>query len=182
MVAPSFPWLFMFTVSAICGIATFYFGAVLSGLYKDPLMGRFREYGTERRPFPLCRFLEAAGGWCISLAILSRAVITQSGTYFQTSFVPTILVLLALILLSTSLVARRRPELREALPRWYFDLLHMSTREERRFIGWAWMKIPRKMRWRLNGDQTAFMVWADMVRLTVIYGARDPDDPWAVWG
>jgi hypothetical protein len=182
MVAPSFPWLFMFMLTLISGGASFYYGAVLSGLYKDSLMGRFRAYGDERRAYPVCRFLEAIGFWCLTLTFMSRALITQSGTYFQTSFVPTILFLLALMAFVTSMVARRRPEIRESLPRWYFDLLHISTREERRFIGWAWMKIPRKMRWRLNGDQTAFRVWADMVRLTVIYGARDPDDPWAVWG
>lgn len=181
MVAPSFPWLFMFVINVLLGMVSFYHGAVLSGLFKDPLMGRFREYGTERRPYPVCRFLESTGVWLLMLALMINALIKQSGSYFQTSFVPTVMALLALILIGASLVARRRPEIRESLPRWYFDLLHISTREERRFIGWAWTKIPRKMRWRLNGDQSAFRVWADMVRLTVIYGARDPDDPWAVW-
>jgi hypothetical protein len=37
------------------------------------------------------------------------------------------------------------------------------------------------MRWRFNGDGQAFAVWTDTVRITAIYGARDPDDPWATW-
>jgi hypothetical protein len=37
------------------------------------------------------------------------------------------------------------------------------------------------MRWRLNSDQKAFGTWADTVRMTVTYGARDPDDPWVTW-
>jgi hypothetical protein len=67
------------------------------------------------------------------------------------------------------------------LPRWYFDLLRRATRQERRHIAYAWLRIPHKMRWRLNGDQASFHVWADTVRITVFYGARDPDDPWELW-
>lgn len=79
-------------------------------------------------------------------------------------------------------IVRRHPDLREALPRWYFELLRNATRQERRFIGFAWLRIPRRMRWRLNGDQAAFRTWADTVRITVIYGAYDPNNPWTMWG
>ena len=48
-------------------------------------------------------------------------------------------------------------------------------------MAFAWLRIPRRMRWRLNGDQKAFEVWVELLRLTVIYGAFDPNSPWDVW-
>jgi len=143
-------------------------------------MSRFRQYGEERRPYPVCRFLEVACVFCFLLGLMVRIVTSQS-VVFQDSLAPLSLWVLAGMLLASSLFIRRRPVLRESLPRWYYELVKVATRQERRFLGFAWLRIPRKMRWRLNGDQAAFKVWADMVRITVIYGARDPDDPWALW-
>lgn len=181
VVSPSFPWLMMWLLALITGAASLYYAAIISGLYKDPLMARFRVYGEERRPYPACRFLEAFGIWCIVMGLLVREL-TARTTLFQSSFASLSFFVLAFMTLGSSVVVRRKPFLRESLPRWYFTLLRDATRQERRFIGYAWLRIPRKMRWRLNGDQAAFHVWADMVRITVVYGARDPDDPWVLWG
>jgi len=170
----------MWLLTLIAGGFTLYYGAVLGGIYKDPLMSRFRQYGEERRPYPVCRFLEVACVFCFLLGLMVRIVTSQS-VVFQDSLAPLSLWVLAGMLLASSLFIRRRPVLRESLPRWYYELVKVATRQERRFLGFAWLRIPRKMRWRLNGDQAAFKVWADMVRITVIYGARDPDDPWALW-
>ena len=101
---------------------------------------------------------------------------------FQTSFAPVIFVVFAFMAFGASLLARQKPVIRESLPRWYFELLRTTTRQERRTLGYAWLRIPWRLRWRLNGDQVAFGVWVDMVRLTVIYGAHDPNNPWELWG
>jgi hypothetical protein len=174
------PLTCLWTIILVATGFVFYYGAVVSGTYKDPLMARFRRYGEEHRSYPICRFLEVAGVWCITIAILLSNV-TSTFSYWRSVFPPIIMIVLALMCFGAALTIRRQPALRELLPRWYHDLLVTATRQERRFIGWAWLRIPRRMRWHLNGDQKAFRVWADMVRITVIYGARDRDDPWAIW-
>lgn len=162
------------------GGLTLYFGAVLTGFYKDPLMARFRRYGEERRPTPAISFLVALGIWCTAMASIVRAF-TQRVLLLQGTLLPLIFFVLALMAFGSAIAMHRFEDLRVMLPGWYFDLLLTASREERRLIAYAWLRIPRRMRWRLNGDQAAFRVWADMVRIAVIYGARDPDDPWAQW-
>jgi hypothetical protein len=148
-------------------------------IYKDPMLSRFRMYGAERRYYPFCRFLALLGAWGLMVASMLDALTIR--TRHTNSFAPAIFLALAIMALAASLAARQIPALREALPRWYFALLRTANRHERRRIAFAWLRIPRKMRWRLNGDQRAFMTWADTVRITVTYGARDPDDPWSLW-
>jgi hypothetical protein len=176
-----FPWLMMWVLILITGGATLYYAAIISGLYKDTLLATFRAYGEEQRYYPLFRFFVAAGTCCVLVALMLRNLAANT-SYFQTSLAPLSFGVLALMSFVAAFLVRRAPTLREALPRWYAYLLNEASRQERRFIGFAWLKIPPKMRWRLNGDQQAFMVWADMVRITVIYGAYDPDNPWRMWG
>ena len=169
-------WAVTLAVSAV----TLYYAAIISGLYKDPLLARFRLYGEERRPYPVISFLVSFGVWCVLLSMIVR-VVTQNSVLLGGTRAPLIFTMLALMSFAAAVVVARSDVLRASLPRWYFELLQAASREERRLIAYAWLRIPRKMRWRLNGDHAAFRVWADMVRLTVIYGARDPDDPWAQW-
>ncbi|NDJ78422.1 MAG: hypothetical protein GYB65_19405 [Chloroflexi bacterium] len=159
---------------------TAYYGAVIAGIFKDPLMANFRIYGEERRAYPICRFLQAAAfcSWMLSMVV---GFITIPGNFAVGFFPPAVFLVLALMSGAASLAVRRNARLREMLPQWYFELLRISTRQERRLIGFAWLKIPRKMRWRLNGDQAAFQSWVDTVRITVIYGAFDPENPWKLW-
>lgn len=160
---------------------TLYYVAIISGLYKDTLLARFRSYGEEHPLYPICRFLLAAGIMLLLIGYMLRSLI-RSGIVLQSDFTSMIFTVLALMCFGASLLIRRQAYLREALPAWYFDLLRNATRQERRFIGYAWLRLPFKMRWRLNGDQAAFHVWADMVRISVIYGAYDPENPWLTWG
>jgi len=162
-------------------ILAVYYGAMISGLWKGPLMARFRGYGDEQRIYPLCRFLEWSGLAAIIGGLFSGEVITPF-SYIGATFAPLVFFVLALMAFGADALVRQHPDLRESLPRWYFELLRTATRQERRFIGFAWLRIPRRMRWRLNGDQAAFQTWADTVRITVIYGAYDPNNPWTTWG
>ena len=154
-----------------------YYAAIIAGIHKSPLMATFRRYGEERRVYPLSRFLEVVAVWCAVLGIRAWALVPQSGVLDMT-FAPLVFLVMGGMALGMDVVIRRRPTWREALPPWYYELLRTSSRQERRFIGYAWLRIPRRMRWRLSGDQAAFRSWADTVRLTVLYGPPDPNSPW----
>jgi hypothetical protein len=180
MGTPSFPWFVMWTLTLFSSASVIYYAAIISGLYKDPLMARFRVYGEERRVYPLPRFLAAVCIWCILMSFMVRAILATM-LIMSTSFAPLSFTVMALMAFIGYLITRRYVYLRELLPHWYFTLLRNATRQERRLLAFAWLRIPRRMRWHLNGDQAAFEVWADMVRMSVIYGARDPDDPWVLW-
>lgn len=180
MFDPRFPWL---AVGALALAATgmlVYYVAVISGWYKDSLMGRFRSYGAERRPAPLLRLLEILGWWSLMLSSMFDSLV-RTNHWTDVRYMPVIFFALMIMAWGGNLLIRRVPSWREALPLWYYNLLRDATRQERRLIAFAWLRIPAKMRWRLNADQASFQVWADTVRITVIYGARDPDDPWAKW-
>jgi hypothetical protein len=165
---------------AVTGSATTYYAAIVGGLFKNSLLAQFRKYGEEQRVYPICRLLNVAGATSLALAMLIPRLAAPFG-YYRRLFPGAVFTLLALTLWGASLLVYQRPALREALPFWYFDLLRTASRQERRHIGYAWLRIPRAMRWRFNGDQQAFRVWAELVRLTVIYGAYDPESPWTIW-
>ena len=177
MLDPRFPWLAVGFLTLLATGALLYYGALVSGMYKDPLMMRLRMYGSERSHYPFCRFLDILGAWSLMIASMLDALRDGSNNVYA----PVVFLTMSLMAFGGSLICRRVRALRQLLPGWYFDLKRHATREERRRIAFAWLRIPRQMRWRLNGDQHSFRVWADMVRLTVIYGARDPDDPWSAW-
>lgn len=162
------------------GGMTLYYGAVISGMYKNSLMDYFRHYGEDRPISPLFRFLVVAGLLCICLMLLVSELVDPR-SYLYRVFPPSVFTMLALMAFGAAFLVRRQPVLRESLPRWYSDLMHLATRQERRQIAFAWLRISWRLRWRLNGDQASFYVWAELVRLTVIYGAYDPDNPWSRW-
>ena len=154
-----------FTMAAVV-----YYWAIIGGLYKDAMMGNFRRYGEERPMYPLVRFMVALSALCLFLAIWISDVLLTS-----------VLTALCILLIGGAYVVSRMDRLRASLPRWYFSLLQETTRQERRAIAYAWLRLPLRTRLRLNGDSYAFRVFIDEIRLTVIYGARDPDDPWVAW-
>jgi glycerol uptake facilitator-like aquaporin len=162
-------------------IASFYYGAIVSGVYKDPLMARFRVYGDEQRPPFLSRFLVAVGAWLLVFSVMITVLFIPTPTHRSANPTPVAFSVLAFMVLTGSAIAYFHPTLRELLPRWYFDLLRTTTRQERRRIAYAWLRLPARLRWRLNGNPAAFRVWVELVLLTVIYGAHDPDSPWDVW-
>lgn len=159
---------------------TLYHAAIAGGLYKEPLLAEFRKYGTEPVIYPICNVLLSAGLCCLTLMLVTP-IIVASGSFIARLLPGAILSVLGLILIGTSIFLYQQPTLRIMLPPWYAALLKESTRQERRQIGWAWLRLPLKMRLRLNGDNKAFDVWVELVRLTVIYGAYDPNSPWHRW-
>lgn len=170
------PYFMVVTATLCTTTGVFYYGAVVSGVFKDPLLARFRVYGENSEHYPICRLLSFIAWWGVTFSLLLAN--TKS---IPNSLAPVIFIMLALMAGGISALIRKRPGLRDAAPYWYNNLVKNSSREELRSIGYAWLRLPRKMRWRLNGDQGSFWEWVELVRLTSIYGARDPDDPWKVW-
>lgn len=174
------PGVFMWFMFFAAGGATLYYGAIVSGMYKNSMMAYLRRYGEELPIYPVCRLLAAASVFCLTTAILMYNSVAPS-SYLYRLFPPETFEVMAVGGLVANLLIRRRAGLRDALPRWYHDLMRETSRQERRQLAFAWLRVPPRLRWRLNGDQASFHVWSELVRLTVIYGAYDPDSPWDHW-
>ncbi|MBI5959646.1 MAG: hypothetical protein HY866_12970 [Chloroflexi bacterium] len=179
-VLAGFPRLFIWFGFLTTSAAVFYYGAILSGVYKHPLMAQFRRYGEEWIVSPVCRLSLAMGACLLTASLLIRDQLLPT-SYFYRMFPPSNLFVLALASFASYFVLKSRPALRLTLPMWYHEMLIYTSRQERRQIAFAWLRVPRRLRWRMSGDQASFRVWAELVRLTVIYGAYDPDDPWDHW-
>jgi len=179
MLDPRYPWLAVGFLTVIATGALLQRTSVVFGLIKDPIMTRFRLYGPEMPFSPLARFMDMLGVWSLMTAsMLDALTADQRGVW---GYTPMIFFALMLMAFTGSYVVRKSDQLRHALPPWYNELIQSTTRQERRHLAYAWLRIPRKMRWRLNADQASFRVFVDLVRLTSFYGVRDPDDPWAIW-
>lgn len=174
------PEVGIFSVFLVSGIITLYYMAISGGLYKEPLLAQFRKYGDEQAFYPLCNALLAGGIWCLSMVGIMPMVVA-SRSYLARLLPGAVFTVLGLILIGASAAIYMQPTLRTALPPWYTSLIQNASRQERRHIGWAWLRLPLRMRMRLNGDNKAFAVWVELVRLTVIYGAYDPNSPWHRW-
>ncbi|MBI5959647.1 MAG: hypothetical protein HY866_12975 [Chloroflexi bacterium] len=179
MFDPRYPWLAIGFLTLVATFGLLYHGAIVFGLYKDPLMSCFRWYGPEKRYYPLCRFLEMLAAWSLMVSSMLDSLTTNSRETWL--YAPAMFFALSLLAFASSLIARKQTTLREALPFWYSELMGSTTRQERRQLAFAWLRIPLKMRWHLSGDQASFRVWVDMVRMTVFYGATDPASPWDRW-
>jgi len=180
MFDPRYPWLAIAALTLTSTGGVIYYGAVVFGIYKDPVMARFRMYGPDRPFRPLCRFLDMLGFWSLLMSSLLDSITAIQRTA-SNLYAPVIFMALMIMAFSLSLLARRFPSIGQEVPPWFGDLMRETTRQERRQIAFAWLRIPFKMRWRLNADQASFRVWVELVRLTVVYGAREPNDPWAIW-
>ncbi len=174
------PFLSMWLLFFFAGGATMYYGVIVSGMFKNSLLTSMRRYGEDQPIYPVCRLLAASSGFCVMTSIVMINTVLPT-SYVYRLLPPASFEVMAVACLFANLLIRRQARLRDALPRWYSTLLNQTNRQERRQIAFAWLRIPLRLRWRLNGDQASFQVWAELVRLTVIYGAFDPDSPWDHW-
>ncbi len=179
MSEPRFPWLTLVILTIAVSGWLVRRAAVISGLYKDPIMATFRLYGPEMPFSPLARFFDALGLWSLIVGSIVSSLTTSYRSLW--GYAPVIFLALAVMALAGTIITRRSQSLFHTLPLWYSELMRYTTRQERRHIAYAWLRLPRRMRWRLNADQASFRVFVDLVRLTSHYGARAPDDPWAIW-
>jgi hypothetical protein len=175
----AWPVMGLMLLFLIAGTSTFYYGAITGGLIKEPLLDHFRQYGESPPIHPLVRLLVAGGAFSFALTFFTPTLFSHG--FFANLLPSLVFTVLATMLEVSALLVYHQKTLRSSLPLWYAQLMHETSRQERRHIGWAWLRLPRRMRWRMNGDQRAFHTWADLVRLTVIYGAYDPKSPWHKW-
>ncbi|MCD4686788.1 MAG: hypothetical protein K8S97_12705 [Anaerolineae bacterium] len=179
LLLPAWPALGAMMLFLLAGTTTFYYGAITAGLIKEPLLDYFRQYGVSDPMHPLVRLLIAGGAFSFSLSFVVPTLFVSG--FFANLLPSFVFTVLALMFEVGALLVFHQKTLRSALPLWYARLLQESSRQEQRHIGWAWLRLPRSMRRRMNGDQRAFRIWSDLVRLTVIYGAYDPESPWHRW-
>jgi uncharacterized membrane protein len=111
-----FPPFLLWISLVVSGGATFYYGAIVGGLYKDSMMAHLRKYGEERLALPICRFLNVLGVCCLAAALSIPTAFTPT-SYVYRLLPPTVFVVLALIAFGASLAAQQHPAMREALPR-----------------------------------------------------------------
>ena len=86
----------LWAVTLVVSTVTLYYAAIISGLYKDPLLARFRRYGEERQPYPVVSFLMSFGTWCVLVSFIIRTI-TQSSVLLGGTQTPLIFSLLALM-------------------------------------------------------------------------------------
>lgn len=134
---------------------------IVAGVYKDPVLASFEKYGAEVIYSPLLNLLMWVGIFLyLSLFWL----------------IPSEIVLgLGLLLLIPVAVFRehfrdtliQRHEWFRVLPRWYYDLVLQTDREERRRIAYLWLYLPVRTRMLYNAHHDLFGQWVEQVLMTI---------------
>lgn len=139
---------------------------IFLGLYKDPILWSFEQYGPdERLPLPLITLLMWIGAFIVCIGI-------WIATYLPLPF-PLVslglgLIVFALICLYYYSVIWKGYYRLVRLPRWHHDLLERTTRYERRRIAYMWLHLPWRLRLLYNSSDQAFLIWADFVIMGTI--------------
>lgn len=141
-------------------------GLILLGLYKEPILRRFQRYGdTETFHYGLPWFLLWMACF-VGLLDWWLGVVWGSATGLG---------LLGVLLLAVAYITYRFPSStgqQEGVflgyPRWLSELRPRTTRTERRRIAYMWLRLPSRLRMTYNGNDRAFLEWADMVILSTL--------------
>jgi hypothetical protein len=139
---------------------------IFLGLYKDPILWTFEQYGPdERLPLPLITLLLWIGAFVVFIGF-------WISTYLPLPF-PLVtlgmgLVVLALLCLYYYSVIWKGYYRLVRLPRWHHELLERTTRYERRRIAYMWLHLPWRLRLLYNSSDQAFLIWADFVIMGTI--------------
>jgi hypothetical protein len=153
--------LFVFTVVGLLRS-----GLIVMGLYKNPILASFEQYGPqEYLPLPLLTLLIWTGGFLIAVGIWVSLYVP----------VPMPLVTLGIILAAIAggfhynyaMVWKWYYRVIR-LPRWHHELLERTTRYERRRIAYMWLHLPLRLRLLYNSSDQAFFIWADFVIMGTI--------------
>jgi hypothetical protein len=139
---------------------------IVFGLYKDPILWSFEQYGPdERLPLPLATLI----GWIGALVVLLGVWMSM---YFP---LPMPLVTIgAGIIFAAGLCFYNYMYIYKwyyrviGLPRWHHELLSRTTRYERRRIAYMWLHLPWRLRLLYNSSNASFFIWADFVIMGTI--------------
>jgi hypothetical protein len=134
---------------------------VVIGAYKDPILASFEDYGNERIFSPMFSLML----WSLLLAYTALYWYLEAG----------IAVALG-IMLGVPVAAfkdnfysflDRHPMLFRTFPRWYYELVKTTDREERRRLAYMWLRLPIKTRMIYNSQISLFKQWVEQVILTI---------------
>lgn len=138
---------------------------VMAGRNKDQLLGYWQLYGREVVYHPILSLLS----WSACFVLVLHFIPIRS-TLVRFSQVSLILSLFAAIVFPViqlthwhygwlNPVLRRLPR----LPSWYTEIIHRTSRYERRRIAYMWLRLPPQLRTVFNGRDQSFLDWADFV-------------------
>lgn len=150
---------------AIVTVLTFIMTArsmlVLLGAYKDPLLANFEKYGEEHFFSPLITLIFWAG----IFIYLSLYWYFPPATVFGLG----LFIIIPLGSLYGIIIrgVKKYKEFFSQHPRWFYELLQMTDREERRRIAYMWLFLPASTRMLYNANNHLFRQWVEQVVLTV---------------
>lgn len=131
------------------------------GFYKEPVLHAFQQYGEEVGFSPLLDMFLWGG-------ILAYMIFL--------AFVPsTFLIILGVItgVAMTTFYWRIKANIMNyptfflLYPRWYYDIIDRTSREERRKLSYMWLGLPLRTRLLYNTRDDAFEMWVELVVISV---------------
>lgn len=134
---------------------------IVLGTYKDPLLASFETYGEEYTVKPIIMFAV----WIAVLLYVSLFWYLHSELVFAVGFM--VVILLGAFHNSLSNLVDKYKDFFCRFPKWYYELIEMTDREERRRIAYMWLHLPPPTRMIYNVNHASFIQWVEQVLLTV---------------
>lgn len=134
---------------------------IVVGIYKDPVLASFEDYGTERIFSPTfslfawgCAFAYFMLYWFISAgaALSVGLVIGFPLAAFRDTFV--------------RMLYEHQRSFR-IFPTWYYQLVENTDREERRRLAYLWLRLPARTRMIYNTHTSIFRLWVEQTLVTI---------------
>jgi len=137
---------------------------ILTGVLKGPVLQKFEKYGDQEDFYYVLPSLIMWIGWfCIT------------SSFWLASFLPSVTPLIffgGMFLVAAGGLHYYRDTLHHTLvyfPRWQYDIISRTKRQERRRLAYMWLHLPPRLRLIYNGNHRAFREWADFVILATFH-------------
>ena len=150
---------------------------VTAGVHKAPILHSFEKYGGDEAPYLPMLYLVLWSGiflilvWILfSLYIQSKVSLLSVGITF--GFIGYI------FYVRLERWAQAHPTVFMRYPRWYSELNSRTTREERRRLGYMWLRLPFNLKLVYDTNDRAFFQWVDLVLVATAPYGEPTDDPY----
>lgn len=154
--------ILFFTIAFLIVLVLFFRASLITaGVYKEPVLAAFQQYGDEVPVSPLLETLLWGGllGYMFFVALVPSSFLILFG------------VVLVVFFGSFYWQVKDRimsyPEIFLQYPRWYREIIDYTSREERRKLSYMWLALPLRTRLLYNTRQDAFHKWVELVMLSV---------------
>jgi len=134
---------------------------IVIGAYKDPVLASFEEYGSERIFSPVFSLIL----WTFLMAYIMLYWYFEAGVALALGI--TFGVPIAALKDTFLDFLDKHPMLFRTFPRWYYDMVKRTDREERRRIAYMWLRLPIRTRMIYNAQPSLFNQWVEQVILTI---------------